>query len=145
MNVDPNFIITTPDSMIDDPDSREFFILRNESVVICKHRDEVPFAKQRSTYLSSGRYSPKYKKVIFWPNSFNLPRAFTLLVDGNYITPDYVKCVSGNATSVKKTKKKSKTATKDGVRKAELDNLIKNGMRLQNDSSEEDQDGASDS
>ena len=125
--------ITSPDSLMEDSDSMEFFILKDESVAICKHRRELPYIKNRATYLSSGRYSPKFKKVLFWPESIGLNRAVTLLAEKGYITSDYTYNISGTTTSISSKGKKKKTnmPVKDGVRKAELDILIKNGMRIQ--------------
>lgn len=135
--------INSPDSLLDDTDSKAFYVLRDETIALCKTHNELPYHKNRSTYLSAGRFSPKYKKVVFWPESINTNRAFTLLVENNHIDSSYEQLMSGQTTSLK-GKVKQKDALKSNrhtsVRKAEIENLEKAGMKNQkslNDNSKE--------
>ena len=125
--------ITSPDALLTaDPDSMAFFVLRNEQLVICKSHTEVPYHKDRSTYLSSGRYSAELKKVIFWPEPINPQRAINLLTESGHITSDFTYMVSGVATKVNlTTKTKGPVDRLTGVKKAGVDHLINRGMRIQ--------------
>lgn len=126
--------ISSPDALVKDQDSKAFYVLKDESIALCKHRSELPYHKNRQTYLSSGRYSPKYRTVIFWPESINVHRAFNLLVEQNLIESDYRYLVAGAITQVKgesKEKAHPGIGRHDRVRQAEISDLMKRGMRLQ--------------
>jgi len=133
--------VNSPDALKKDPDSMEFFILRDEKVAIAKKRTDVPYHKNRSTYLSSGRYSPKYKKVVFWPDPVNPLRAMKLLEENMHIGSDYTYAIAGSGTQVAKPTKEDGPLDKfDGVRKRQIEVLLSHGgMRIQGHDDSDDQ------
>lgn len=142
-------IVNSPDALISDPDSKVFYVLRNEELMICKTLKELPYWQNRSTYLSAGRFSPEYKKVVFYPDPVNPSRAMHLLKEHGHIEEDYSYAVAGstlktsNKTGVFGRKPKSKEGLEnlDELRKREVEVLMQNGMRRQvrEDNSEKDQ------
>ena len=130
--------VNSPDALKSDPDSMEFYILRDEKVVICRNRQDVPYWQNRSTYLSSGRYSPEYKKVVFWPDPINPSLALRLLKEEMHINEDYSYAVSGLGTRAPKPTKKNNPVDKlDGVRKRAVEVLLERGLRIQNELTED--------
>lgn len=97
--------IASPDVLLNDPESMEFYVLRDEQVVICKRRQDLPYYKNRQTYLSSGRFSPKHKKVVFWPDPVNPQRAIQLLKEGLHIDDTFTYSISGASTRIGKATK----------------------------------------
>ena len=124
-------LVNSPDALKADPESMAFYILRDEQVVICKTRKDVPYWKNRSTYLSEGRYSPKYKKVVFWPNPVNPSRAIHLLTEQQHIEEDYTFAVVGSAVKAPKYRPKDPVEKLSGVRKREVEVLMERGLRRQ--------------
>lgn len=141
-------VVNSPDVLKTDPNSMEFYILKDEQVVICKNRQDLPYHKNRQTYLSSGRFSPEFKKVVFWPSPVNPMRAMKLLEEGMHIGSDFTYAISGSDRQVTKSKKTHKPVDKlDGVRKRRVEVLIQQGMKLQendpDNNSQKTADGAS--
>ena len=89
--------VNSPDALKADPDSMAFYVLRDETLAICKTRQELPYWKNRSTYLSEGRFSKKHRKVVFWPDPVNPARAMQLLKEHQHIEEDYTYAVAGSA------------------------------------------------
>jgi hypothetical protein len=123
--------VNSPDTLMSDPDSMAFYVLRDEKVVICKTRKDVPYWQNKTTYLCVGRYSPKFKKVVFWPDPVGPTRAMRLLEESNHIGDDYSYAVSGSATKSPKSKVKSPIDKLSGVRKRSVEVLIERGMKRQ--------------
>ncbi len=122
----------TPDALISDPDSKVFYILKDETIAICKHRDELPYHKNRASYLSCGRFSAREKKVIFWPDPINPLKGFQLLVEHLFIKEDFSYSVASGTIIVKSTTKSRNPLDKlDGVRKRSVEVMIDKGMRIQ--------------
>lgn len=135
--------ITSPDSLLDDKESQVFYVLRDESVALAKTRDELPYRQNRASYLACGRISPKHKMVLFWSDAVNPSRCFNVLLENNHVDGQYNYKVSGASTTTgKKTPDKSNSAIDrlDSVRQANIQNLLKGGMKIQNknDQSKED-------
>lgn len=130
-----NDSIATPDSMLDDPDSMAFYVLRDEKVALCKRESMLPYHAKRETYLSCGRFSPKHQRIIFWPGAVNPGRAIQLLVDNCHVKQNWTWTVSGATTRVGNKSKNAETDQKfaryDSVRKGELKNLVEKGMSVQ--------------
>jgi len=131
VNIDPVGTITSPDSLLDDESSMEFFMLRDESIAICRHREELPYPKNRTSYLASGRFSPKYKKVIFWGDSVNSRRAFNVLIENRHIEVDFTFHVAGATTKITKNKSISLLSRYDNVKRASIQRLLDKGHKLQ--------------
>lgn len=136
--------MTSPDSLLEDKDSQVFYVLRDESVALAKTRDELPYRQNRASYLACGRISPKHKMVLFWPDPVNPSRCFDVLLENNHIDGQYDYKVSGVSTKVgKKVKNESNSSIDrlDNVRQANIQNLLKGGMRVQtkNDQSKKNQ------
>jgi len=130
--MEPNTTISSPDTLLDDHNSMEFYVLRDESIAISKKRTDLPYYQNRATYLSSGRYSPKYRKVIFWPDPINPKRAFDLLIENKHIESNFNWMVSGATTRIaKKGKSNPHLDRLDGVRRAGVENLMKKGYKIQ--------------
>lgn len=132
--------ITSPDSLLNDPDSKEFFMLRDEKLIVVRHRSELPpYLEKRSTYLSAGRFSPLTKQVAFWPDPINPNRAMELLKEGLHIDESYSYLLTGtenNARVVHKGESKDKEGPLghlDGVRKREVEVLMDKGLMIQKD------------
>ena len=125
--------VNSPDALKADSESMAFYILRDEKVAICRDRRDVPYWQNRATYLSEGRYSPKYKKVVFWPNPVNPARAVQLLKEQQHIGEDYTYAVADVAIKAPKLKTKNAIDKLSGVRKREVEVLIEKGMRQQVD------------
>lgn len=123
--------VNSPDALKSDPDSRAFYVLRNEQLVICKSYKEVPYWENRSSYLSMGRYSPKFKKVVFWPDPVNPGRAMQLLKENLHIEGDYTYAVAGSATKAPKIKRGDPLKKMDGVRRRAVEVLMERGMKRQ--------------
>ena len=138
MNRDFPDTVNSPDSLKTDPDSMAFYVLRNEELVICKKLKDMPYWENRSTYLSAGRYSPQYKKVVFWPEPVNPSRAMALLKENRHIEEDYSYAVSGSGTKAPKSKVKDPVDKLTGVRKREVEVLIERGMRRQTNEADKD-------
>ena len=142
--------ITSPDSLLNDPDSKEFFVLRDERLVVVRHRNELPsvpgrggYLENRSTYLSAGRFSPMSKQVAFWPSPVNPGRALELLREGLFIKEDFTTVITGaeaNPSVVKKAGSKNRKSALDkltGVRKRQVEVLMDHGkMSIQTDEPE---------
>lgn len=127
-----NDIVASPDVLLNDPDSMEFYVLRNEQVVVCKRRQDLPYYKNRQTYLSSGRFSPKHKRVIFWPEPINPQRAMQLLKEQLHIDESYTYSVGGSVTKINKSNKDSGPLNKlNDRRKMRAESLIRDGMKIQ--------------
>ena len=125
-------IIATPDSMLDDQDSMAFYVLRDESLALCKHESHLQYHKKRETYLACGRFSHKHKRVVFWPGAVNPSRAVQLLVENMHVDSGFTWHVSGATTKItKRPAVDSKFARYDSVRKADLKNLVDRGMNVQ--------------
>ena len=132
-------IVSSPDALKSDPDSQAFFVLRDEQLVLYKSEAEAPYWKNRSSYLSAGRFSPKHKKVVFWPEPVNPGRAMHLLKEHCHIEDDYTYAVPASEggwskkTSVFGHKPKDTTGLEklDGVRKRAVEVLMERGMRQQ--------------
>ena len=123
---------TSPDALISDPLSMEFYVLRDEKVALCKRRKDLPYHQNRSTYLASGRFSPEHKTVIFWPDPINPARAMKLLKDNMHIDDDYTYTISGATTRVAKSTKETGPLDKyDGVRKRQIEVLMDQGLKRQ--------------
>jgi hypothetical protein len=133
--------VNSPDALKSDPESMAFYVLRDETLAICKTRQELPYWKNRSTYLSSGRYSSKYKKVVFWPDPVNPAKAMHLLKEHQHIESDYTYAVAGSAVRKPKSKPKSGVEKLDGVRKRSVEVLLANGMRQQKSETDKDDSG----
>jgi len=131
--------INSPEALKTDLDSMAFYVLRDEQLVICKDHKEVAYWQNRSTYLSMGRFSPKFKTVIFWPDPVNPTRAMHLLKEHKHIGEDFNYTVAGLSTTTPKSKlKKDPTDRLDGVRKREVEILLDRGMvRQQNENNSE--------
>tara|TARA_R100001244_G_scaffold25113_2_gene25364 strand:+ start:27314 stop:27739 length:426 start_codon:yes stop_codon:yes gene_type:complete len=127
--------IATPDAMLDDHDSMAFYVLRNEKLALCKLESTLPYHSKRETYLACGRFSPKHKRVVFWPGAVNPSRAVQLLIENRHIEQDWTWNVSGATTRVghksPNTEINPKFARYDSVRKGELKNLVEKGMSIQ--------------
>lgn len=124
--------VNSPDLLKKDPQSLEFYILRDEKVVVCKDRKDVPYWQNRSTYLSAGRLSPKFKKVVFWPGPVNPKKAMELLQASNYIDKDFNYAIADVAVKSPKPKKgKDLLGRLNGVRKAAVEHMIERGMKVQ--------------
>lgn len=121
----------SPDALIKDENSKVFFILRDEQVAICKNFKDLPYWQNRSTYLSAGRFSPEYKKVVFYPDPINPGRAIHLLKENCHIEGDYTYAIAGSTTRAPKTKTESPVDKLDGVRKRQVEVLMQKGMRQQ--------------
>ena len=130
---DPKMTITTPDALLDDEESWAFYVLRDETLALCKVESELGYHNNRATYLSNGRFSPKYKTIVFWPNPVNPQRALDLLIESGYVDPTYTWQVSGGATTVKTNRNdvKSKLKKLENIRQSEVNNLMGKGMTLQ--------------
>lgn len=127
---------TTPDSLItEDVDSYAFYLLRDESLAFCKTESELPYHKNRSQYLCSGRVSPKFNKIVFWADPVNPNRAVQLLIEQGRIDPSCKWEVAGSQTVRVKHRKHAPVPVsgvlKAGVRKNEVANLINSGMKVQ--------------
>lgn len=131
-------VVNSPDSLKKDPESLEFYILRDEKVVVCRDRRDVQYWKNRSTYLSSGRFSPEFKKVVFWPGPVNPSRSMDLLKEYMYIDDTYTYAIADSAVRTPKLKKESPLEKLDGVRKRSIEVMIEKGMRVQKNESEGD-------
>lgn len=131
--------VNSPDALIKDEDSKIFYILKDEQIAICKNFKDLPYWQNRSTYLSAGRFSPVYKKVVFYPNPINPGRAIHLLKENCHIDEDYTYAVAGSTTRAPKSKTESSINKLDGVRKRQVEVLMQRGMRQQvsEDNSEE--------
>lgn len=127
--------VNSPDTLKTDPNSMEFYVLKDEQVVVCKSRQDLPYHKNRNSYLSSGRFSPEFKKVVFWPNPVNPMKAMKLLEENSHIGADYTHAISGSDSQVTKSRKRIKGPVDklDGVRKRQVEVLMDRGMRMQND------------
>ena len=123
--------VNNPDTLLSDSKSMAFYVLRDEQLVICNSRKDLPYWKNRSTYLSEGRYSPEHRKVIFWPDPVNPARAMKLLEDGNHIEADYSYTVAIATTRASKSKTKSAVDKLRGVRKRSVEVLLERGMKQQ--------------
>lgn len=131
MSEDHTDKVNSPDALKKDPDSMAFYILRDEKVVICKNLRDVQYWQNRSTYLSSGRFSPKFKKVVFFDGSINPGRAMTLLVEGMHIDEHYSYAVANSAVKAPKASLKDPLEKLDGVRKRAVEVMIERGMKVQ--------------
>lgn len=130
--------VNSPDALLSDPDSKVFYLLRNEELAICSTLKELPHWQNRTSYLSCGRFSPKFKKVVFYPDPVNPGRAMKLLVDNCHIGADYTYAVAGGGTRTPKSKVKEPPKVVNRVRERQVENLIRGGMRRQGgDNSEE--------
>ncbi len=125
--------IASPDSLLDDEDSMAFYVLRDESLALCKVESELSYHTNRATYLSNGRFSPKYKTIVFWPDPVNPQRALDLLIESGYVDPTYTWQVSGATTTVKtkKTNSNTKLGKLENIRQSEVKNLMDRGMKIQ--------------
>jgi hypothetical protein len=126
--------IKSPDSLLSDPESKEFFVLRDEKLIVVRHRNELPpYLEKRSTYLSAGRFSPSSKQVAFWPDPINPSRAMELLKANSCVDDSYSYMLTGTenaARVVNKTESKNKEGLLghlDGVRKREVEVLMEHG------------------
>jgi hypothetical protein len=80
---------TIPESLFNgDPNANVFYVLVDQSVVTCKKATDQPFYKQRSSYISSGVYSPAQNKVIFWGDAQEVTECMKILVDSKTINED---------------------------------------------------------
>lgn len=122
----------SPDSLIaEDPDSFAFFLLRNETLALCKVETELPYHKDRTAYLCSGRVSPKHNKIVFWADPVNMRRAFDLLVEQGHVKPDCQCIVDGTQTVRVQRKHISASRSQgDGVRNSQIKNLVNSGMKV---------------
>jgi hypothetical protein len=134
-------IVTSPDNLLNDPDSKEFFVLRDENLVVVRHRNELPpYLEQRGTYLSAGRFSPASKQVVFWPDPINPAKAMELLKEGLHIDESFQYTLTGTdstARVVRKGESKDKEGPLGhltGVRKRSVEVLMEHGkMKIQKD------------
>lgn len=133
MNDQIKTTITSPDSLLDDDKSFAFYVLRDETLALCKLESELPYQANRSTYLSNGRFSPKFKTIIFWPNPVNPQRALDLLIESGHVDSTYTWQVSGASTTIKKhaPKTNSKITKLENIRQSEVKNLMDAGMKIQ--------------
>ena len=127
LNVD---VVNSPDVLKKDPESLEFYVLRDEKVAVCKDRKDLPYWKNRSTYLSAGRLSPKFKKVVFWPGPVNPSRAMELLKESMHIDDGFTYAIADSAVRTPKIKKDPFDKL-DGVRKRSVETMIERGMKVQ--------------
>jgi hypothetical protein len=124
-------LVNSPDVLKKDPDSLEFYILRDEKVAVCKDRRDLPYWQNRSTYLSAGRLSPKFKKVVFWSGPINPGRAMELLKENMHIDEGFTYAVADSAVRAPKVKKENSLDKLQGVRV-----MIEKGMKVQKRESE---------
>ncbi len=124
--------VNSPDCLLNDKDSKFFYVLRDEKLAICKLQQELPYWRNRTTYLASGRFSPKHKKVVFTAGSINPSRAMQLLIQGGYITDDYIYAISDNTTKHVKTPDEKKDDTPfshlSNIRQQQIKSLLDDGM-----------------
>ena len=132
-------IISSPDTLKKDSKSMAFFVLKDEKLVVYQQESEAPYWKNRHSYLSAGRFSPEYKKVVFWPGPVNPGRAMKLLKEAGHIDSTYTYAVPASSdgfskkTSIFGHKPKDRTGFEklDGVRKRAVEVLMDRGMRQQ--------------
>lgn len=131
-----NTTTNTPETLLSDSNSMAFFVLRDESIVLAKRRDDVPYYRNRQTYLSAGRFSPERQMVIFYPDPVNPRRAMELLIEGMHIDSNFSFQIQGGAvhTKVAQTPKNGPLEHLDGVRKREAEVLLEKGLKVQNGS-----------
>lgn len=132
----PVDVVNSPDVLKKDPDSLEFYILRDEKVAVCKNRRDLPYWQNRATYLSAGRLSPKYKKVVFWAGPVNPGRAMELLEEAMHIGKGFTYAVADSAVRTPKLKRGTSLDKLDGVRKRAVEVMIDRGMKVQERGSE---------
>jgi hypothetical protein len=127
----------TPETLLKDPNSMAFFILRDETVAIAKREGDLPYGKNdskyRATYLSAGRFSPEFKKVIFYSNPVNPNRAMEILREEMHIDETYTFQVQGGGVI---SKSADVVAEDDfnhltGVRKRGIQVLVEKGLKVQ--------------
>lgn len=91
----------TPESLLNnDPDARVFYILNDYSVAVCQKATDLPYHKQRSSYVSAGVYSPSQKQVYFWGDSQDLEKCMDILVASKSITKEYTYKLAGGRKMV---------------------------------------------
>jgi hypothetical protein len=114
-----------------DPDSKVFYVLRDEQLMLCRTLKELPYWQNRATYLSAGRFSKEYRKVVFYPDPVNPARAMQLLKEHGHIGEDFNYAIAGSTTRAPKTKKKGPVEKLGGVRKRQVEVLMDRGMKRQ--------------
>ena len=131
--------VNSPDALMSDPDSKAFYVLRDERLLVCKTLKELPYWQNRSTYLSAGRFSSEFKKVVFYPDPINPSLAMRLLREQGHIESDFNHAIASSTTRAPKSKKKSPVEKLSGVRKRQVEVLMDRGMVRQSneDNSEE--------
>lgn len=131
--------VNSPDALMSDPESRVFYVLRDEQLMICRTLKELPYWQNRATYLSAGRFSSEFKKVVFYPDPVNPSRAMHLLKEHGHIEEDYGYAIAGSTTRAPKSKKKGPVEKLDGIRKRQVEVLMDRGMRRQTSEVESDE------
>ncbi len=131
----------TPETLLSDPDSMAFFILRDESIAVAKKRTDLPYgkndAKYRNTYLSSGRFSPEHKKVIFYPDPVNPSRAMELLREEMHVDETYsFQIQDGPAQNKAPDPSNNLFEHLKGVRKRGAEVLVEKGLKVQKSGSQ---------
>lgn len=72
-----------------------FYVLANKQIATCKKAADLPYHKQRSSYLSSGVYSPALNKVSFWGDALEIPECMKILIESKTVEPDAKYVVAG--------------------------------------------------
>ena len=123
--------VNSPDALMSDPESKCFYVLKDEQLMICKTLKELPYWQNRATYLSAGRFSAEFRKVVFYPDPVNPSKALHLLREHGHIEENYGYAIAGSTTRAPKNKKKSPVDKLKGVRKRQVEVLIDMGMKRQ--------------
>lgn len=71
-----------------DPDAFVFYVLADKQVAKCKQVKDLPYHKQRSSYISAGVYSPSQKKVSFWGDALEINTCMEVLTESKTIDKD---------------------------------------------------------
>jgi len=127
-----NTTTNSPETLLSDSGSMAFFVLRDETIALSKRRDDLPYYRNRSTYLSAGRFSPEHKTVIFYSEPVNPGRAMDLLREGMHIDETFSFQIHGGAVKTKAVGTKGDpTSHLNGVRKRGAEVLIEKGLKVQ--------------
>lgn len=79
----------TPEILLGDPNAKVFYILNDGTVQTCAKVGDLPYHKQRSSYISAGVFSPQLKKVSFWGDAHNPQKCLETLVKEGLVDKDY--------------------------------------------------------